>query len=86
MVDRQEVEALLDAVKGSEHYAPIVRPKTLAALCRAWLAVEDAPIGRLDIVQNVFDDSEMVEIMMNPNHVAHLLYQRVRIVKETNDG
>lgn len=55
MVDRQEVEALLEVVRGGTeqvcdrlgvapgHTVYAVEVDTLAALCRAWLAVEEAP-------------------------------------------
>lgn len=42
MVERQEVEEILESalrITGS----PDVDNETLAALCRAWLAVQDAP-------------------------------------------
>lgn len=83
MVERQEVEALLAAVDcGDPWWFTKTEMVVIAALCRAWLAAEDAPVGRLDIVQDDFDGSEMVEIVMDPNHVSHLLHQRVRIVRE----
>jgi len=44
MVDRQEVEALLELVDAEKgRWSPHVPPATLAALCRAWLAMQEAP-------------------------------------------
>lgn len=46
MADRKEVEALLEKVEGRSESAVIETPipaPTLAVLCRAWLALEDAP-------------------------------------------
>lgn len=54
-----------------------------AALARR---VEGAAVGRLDIGRDDLDDAEMVEIVMDPNHVSHLQYQRVRIVPEPVEG
>lgn len=51
MVERKEVEALLAACEMiREHeldpvnHSPIVPAPELAALCRAWLAVQEAPV------------------------------------------
>lgn len=84
MVDRQEVEALLEVVRGgTEHVcarlgvAPghtvyAVEVDTLAALCRAWLAL-DAPKVRVR--------GKVGEVCMVP--VSHdFCGQRVRIVRE----
>lgn len=46
MVEREDVEVLLEKVAGRSESAVIETPipaPTLAALCRAWLALEDAP-------------------------------------------
>ena len=83
---REDVEALL-ADTGSAEFAEteirVTRAK-VAALCRAWLAVDGAAEGRLDIGRNDIDDSDMVEIVTDPDTVRHLLYQRVRIVPTPN--
>src|SRR5690554_2386575 len=42
MIDRQEVEDLLADATHPHSYMERVPADTLAALCRAWLAVEDA--------------------------------------------
>ena len=44
MVERQEVEALLAACE-RDYIGPHPDNDTLAALCRAWLAIQDAPAG-----------------------------------------
>lgn len=84
-MNREDVEALLAACE-RDRIGPHPSNETLAALCRRWLEVEDAPVGRLDIVRDDFDDAEVVEIVMDPNHVSHLQYQRVRIVPEAGLG
>lgn len=63
-----------------------VEGDTLEALCRAWLALDGAPEGRLDIWRDGIDDSDMVEIVTDPDTVRHLLYQRVRIVPVKGEG
>ncbi len=91
---REEVEALLHDIDltADEHKCQPadvtfeIEGDILAALCRRWLAVEDAPVGRLDIVRVDFDDADMVEIVMDPNHVSHLQYERVRIVPDDLGG
>jgi len=74
MVDRQEVEALLALVEAEKgRWSPHVPPATLAALCRAWLAVQDAPKVRVR--------GKVGEVCMVP--VSHDFYgQHVRIVRE----
>ena len=92
-MNREDVGAILRDVLESAERAGVepgdmsfrVEGDYLAALCRLWLAVEDAPVGRLDIVRDDFDDAEVVEIVMDPNHVSHLQYQRVRIVPEQGE-
>ena len=92
---KAEVERWLSACIVAGHDMPYgdnshvsfeVEAPTLEALCRAWLALDSAPVGRLDIGRNDFDDDDMVEIVMDPNHVSHLQYQRVRIVPEQGEG
>lgn len=51
MVERQEVEALLALVEAEKgRWSPHVPAPTLAALCRAWLAVQNAPVGKYEYV------------------------------------
>lgn len=57
-----------------------VEGDTLDALCRAWLALDGAPEGRLDIWQNDCDEQGAVEIVMDADTVRHLIHRRVRIV------
>ena len=81
---REDVEALLAEAQESNGSPSSVDCYTLAALCRAWLALEGAAEGRLDIGRSAIDDSDMVEIVTDPDTVRHLLYQRVRIVPTPN--
>jgi len=85
MVERKEVEALLAYI---EQYGltPTVSMDTLAALCRAWLAVQDAPVAALLPDTMLFRGAAIV-----PQNSAHIaadmgqvlpIGQRVRIVKE----
>lgn len=70
MVERQEVEEILESalrITGS----PDVDNDTLAALCRAWLAVDEAPVGE------VVDSSFGGVIYSVPPELGG---QRVRIV------
>lgn len=84
---REEVDRILDSIKGNKPTARAsITSGRLAALCRRWLAVEDAPVGRLDIGRDDFDDADMVEIVMDPNHVSQLQYERVRIVPDDVGG
>ena len=82
MIERQEVEALLklaDAEKGRWTHVPA---PTLAALCRAWLAVQEAPTVEVTQCNQIagasdFDHGDMAAAVagLTPG-------QRVRIVKE----
>lgn len=89
MVELKEVEALLamaqsvapaDAVFGEERIG--VEGSTLAALCRAWLAVQEAPTVEVTQCNQIagasdFDHGDMAAAVegLTPG-------QRVRIVKE----
>ena len=83
MVERQEVEALLALVEAEKgRWSPHVPAPTLAALCRAWLAVEDAPTVEVTQCNQLpgtpdFDHGDMAAAVagLTPG-------QRVRIVKE----
>ena len=94
MVDRQEVEALLEIVRGGTeqvcdrlgvapgHTVYAVEVDTLAALCRAWLAVEEAPAR--DVVGGQWDDVFAREgnvVWCSDLHPG----QRVRIVPVEGD-
>ena len=81
MVERQEVEALLAYVEmrmasDKVELPPSVSDSTLAALCRAWLAVEDAP-------QRMVGDGISYGVSVAGTGIAN--GQRVRIVKEVGD-
>lgn len=84
MVERKEVEALLALVEAEKgRWSPHVPAPTLAALCRAWLAVEDAPEGVVDILTGWDDGSGAVEVHYESGRPPGLdIKQRVRIVKE----
>ena len=79
--ERLEAEAKLRRCCGQVHIVKLL--DEAAALARR---VEGAAVGRLDIGRDDFDDAEMVEIVMDPSHVSHLQYQRVRIVPEPVEG
>lgn len=81
MVERQEVEALLQACK-RDRIGPHPDNETLAALCRAWLAVQEAPTVEVTQCNQIagasdFDHGDMAAAVagLTPG-------QRVRIVKE----
>ena len=83
MVERQEVEALLKEAEQSNGSPPHVDAPTLAALCRAWLAVQDAPVGVVDVLTGWEDGSGAVEVHYERGRPSDLTRkQRVRIVKE----
>ena len=75
MVERQEVEALL-AIADSQPLDEPVPTATLAALCRAWLAVQEAP-------QLMVGDGIRYGVSVAGTGIAN--GQRVRIVKEVGD-
>lgn len=77
-MNRKDVQALLQACE-RDRIGPHPDNETLAALCRAWLALDGAPEGRLGIGP-IDDDGDMVEIVMDPDTVRHLHHRRVRIV------
>lgn len=84
---REDVERILRHAEVSESRGYLLAqsaPHHLAALCRAWLALDGAVEARIDIGRNDIDDSDMVEIVTDPDTVSHLLYQRVRIVTTPN--
>ena len=91
MVDRQEVEALLDEVHSMAEtnrvaigdIAHAVDGDTLAALCRAWLAVDaGAPA--------IMDTRAALSVCAPTEDDFPALYalqgQRVRIVREVGDA
>lgn len=80
MVERQEVEALLEGTAEENGRADRhVPPSTLAALCRAWLALEDAP--EAEIREASFSDGHRVGKLIATTDQS-MIGQRVRIVKE----
>src|SRR5690554_6623534 len=86
MVERQEVEALLAAcVPGSEAFVPAMDKmsrRKMRALCRAWLALQDAP--EVDVKEALFSDGYRIgKIIATAD--ASLIGQRVRIVKEARE-
>lgn len=79
----ERLEFAADAQGEISHDSMDALLREAAALARR---VEGAAVGRLDIGRDDFDDAEMVEIVMDPSHVSHLQYQRVRIVPEPVEG
>lgn len=82
MVDRKEVEALLAESESGDYVVLHVDIHTLAALCRAWLALQDAPVGVVDLRTGWDDGSGSVEVHYEEGKPDIPLKQRVRIVKE----
>lgn len=83
MVERQEVEAILEGTAEENGRADRhVPPATLAALCRAWLALDGAPAR--DVVGQQWDDVFAREgnvVWCSDLHPG----QRVRIVPVEGD-
>lgn len=85
MVERRDVEALLEIVRGGTeqvcdrlgvapgHTVYAVEVDTLAALCRAWLAVDGAPVRMVGSTYNL-------SVSVAGTGISN--GQRVRIVKE----
>lgn len=89
MVDRQEVEALLEYVEmklqsDKVELPPTVSDDTLAALCRAWLAV-DAGLPGWVCGADLSTVTATVQLDEWPGAVKIGESQRVRIVKEDSD-
>jgi len=81
MVERKEVEALLQACK-RDRIGPHPDNETLAALCRAWLAVQDAP--EVEVREASFSDGRRVGKLIATTDQS-MIAQRVRIVKEVGE-
>lgn len=77
MVDRQEVEALIRKAESCNELGVISgKASTLAALCRAWLAVDEAPSGHA-----LMGRGDWVEVFNMSDDDRHAVEgQRVRIV------
>src|SRR5690606_15394716 len=69
MIEREEVERLLWSCEHDPKAHLNMTAPALAALCRAWLALDGAPEGRLDIWQNDCDEQGAVEIVMDADAV-----------------
>lgn len=86
MVERKEVEALLAKAQRpvtTYQVQTSVSLNTLATLCRAWLAVQEAPVGVVDVLTGWEDGSGAVEVHYERGRPSDLTRkQRVRIVKE----
>lgn len=84
MVDRQEVEAILAEVHSMAEINQVavgdiahpVSGDTLADLCRAWLAVDGAPVALMGMDCVLYG---------NPSPLVALNGQRVRIVPVEGD-
>src|SRR3546814_18841334 len=70
VTDREEVQRLLSATVVAGYETPDgdvtgvsfeVDAATLAELCRTWLAVQDAPVGRIDFHCGREDGTELCE-------------------------
>lgn len=90
MVERKEVEALLAACEmirerdlDPVNHAPIVLAPELAALCRAWLAMDS---GQIETVREAkfFDGHRVGKLIATAPE--HMIGQRVRIVREPNES
>lgn len=79
-MNREDVEALLAACE-RDRIGPHPSNETLAALCRAWLALDSAPAGRLYAVA----DDDWIVTPDEDGGVDHP-YVRVRIVPEAGLG
>lgn len=91
-MNREDVEALLAACE-RDRIGPHPSNETLAALCRRWLAVEDAPTADVQWdggaeAYLVFDGGpeEMRGCRWNAIMSEKLDGQRVRIVPEAGQG
>lgn len=86
MVDRQEVEALLEGTAEENGRADRhVPPATLAALCRAWLALDEAATGTVEAAGDDEAGQPRVLVHSTRDELAQgpsLACQRVRIVPE----
>lgn len=84
MIDRDEVDRILDSIKGNKPTARAsITSERLAALCRAWLAVESAPVR--NVVGQQWDDVFAREgnvVWCSDMHPG----QRVRIVPVEGGG
>ena len=89
MVERKEVEALVDFCETC-HPAMVDAPITLtrreaAALCRAWLALDGAPVGHADTATD-YGGLMWTEVRGLIDDDIHAIDgQRVRIVKEARE-
>ena len=83
MIDRQEVEALLEGTAEENGRADRhVPPATLAALCRAWLAVDSGQVKT--VREAIFVDGHSVGKLVVTTGQS-MIGQRVRIVKEAQE-
>jgi len=74
---REDVEAMLSLVEpGRSRWSPYVPPQTLAALCRAWLALDGAVAGDVEC-----SDAKGAWLVV-ANDAPLTKGQRVRIVPE----
>lgn len=81
---REDVKRMLRHAEMAEMRGRLfsqLEPHQLAALCRRWLAVEDAPTGRVDMLCAA--DAIVVDEIERPEPLNK---QRVRIVPEQGEG
>ena len=88
MVERKEVEALLAYVEmklesDKVELPPSVSDSTLAALCRAWLAMDSGQVKT--VREAIFVDGHSVGKLVVTTGQS-MIGQRVRIVKEVGDA
>ena len=90
MVDRQEVEALLEGTAEENGRADRhVPPATLAALCRAWLALDEGVPGFVDSIwyaNGAVRDTTTIKHIHGGTGAKLNVPGRVRIVKEAGDA
>lgn len=79
---REDVEALLAACE-RDRIGPHPSNETLAALCRRWLTVEDAPAA--DIRDDGKNGGESA-LLSAATRAGYYQGQRVRIVPEQGEG
>lgn len=78
MIDRKEVEEMLAACE-RDRIGPHPSNETLAALCRRWLAVEDAEVAHVE-------PKNGLAVLHERCMPLAMIGQRVRLVPEAGQG
>ena len=86
MVERKEVEELLAACERDvPGWYGLTSPEEVAALCRAWLALDGAPVGHADTATD-YGGMMWTEVHgLIDDDILAIDGQRVRIVKEPGE-